>query len=69
MPRPLVYCSRFYLTPLVLLIMLRELQLPATQRDRSQIIIETLRTGSLDELCDQSREEVCTPADPGDGLR
>ena len=49
--------------------MLRELRLTATQRDRSQIIIETLRTGSLDELCDQSREEVHTSADPGEGLR
>lgn len=42
---------------------------PATQRDRSQIIIERLRAGSLDELCDQSREQVRSSVDPGEGVR
>ena len=53
----------------VLLAILRELRLPTLQRDRSQIIIETLHTGSLDQLRDQSREEVRVSADPGESLR
>ena len=51
------------------LAILRELRLPTLQRDRSQIIIETLHTGSLDQLRDQSREEVRVSADPGESLR
>ena len=31
---------------------LRSVRLRPTKRDRSHIIIETLRTGSLDKLCD-----------------
>src|SRR5947209_17478080 len=45
------------------------MRLRATKRDRSQIIIEILRTGSLDELCDQLREEIRTSADLGESLR
>lgn len=42
-------------------------RLRAAQRDRSEIIIEALRSGLL-ELCNQSREEIHLSADLGEGL-
>ena len=43
-------------------------RLPATQRDRSQIIVASLPAGSLDELCDQAREQVRAAFDPREGV-